>query len=58
MLNMDFAQRVVVETAAQARQPSPMAGVWRNPHLSEHDPWVENEAVLWVKIGHLKGAGT
>jgi anti-sigma factor ChrR (cupin superfamily) len=34
------------------------AGTWvRNPHLSEHNPWVEREAMLWVKLGHLRPAG-
>ena len=25
----------------------------RNPHLSEHTPFVEEETVIWVKTGHL-----
>ena len=30
------------------------AGTWiRSPHMSVHDPWVEEETVLWVKTGHL-----
>jgi len=31
------------------------AGSWiRSPHLSAHNPWVEQETVLWVKTGHLE----
>ena len=30
------------------------AGTWiRSPHMSAHNPWVEQETVLWVKTGHL-----
>ena len=30
------------------------AGTWiRSPHMSVHNPWVEQETVLWVKTGHL-----
>lgn len=30
------------------------AGTWlRNPHMSEHFPFVEEETVIWVKVGHL-----
>ena len=30
------------------------AGSWiRSPHQSAHNPWVEQETVLWVKTGHL-----
>jgi anti-sigma factor ChrR (cupin superfamily) len=30
------------------------AGSWlRSPHMSTHNPWVEQETVLWVKTGHL-----
>lgn len=30
------------------------AGTWiRSPHMSEHTPYVEEETVLWVKVGHL-----
>ncbi len=30
------------------------AGTWiRNPHMSEHFPFVEEETVIWVKTGHL-----
>ena len=35
MLNMDFTQRVVIETQAQDWQPSPMPGVWRKPLARE-----------------------
>jgi len=35
MLNMDFSQRVVINTAAQEWVPSPMAGVWRKPLARE-----------------------
>ncbi|HKJ22771.1 MAG TPA: cupin domain-containing protein [Gammaproteobacteria bacterium] len=29
-------------------------GTWlRNPHMSEHHPYVEEETVIWVKVGHL-----
>ncbi len=31
MLHMNFAERVVIETASQPWQPSPMPGVWRKP---------------------------
>lgn len=30
------------------------AGTWiRSPHLSKHHPWVEQDTVIWVKVGHL-----
>ncbi len=30
------------------------AGTWiRNPHLSQHSPYVEVDTVIWVKVGHL-----
>lgn len=30
------------------------AGSWiRSPHLSEHFPFVEEETLIWVKVGHL-----
>lgn len=30
------------------------AGTWlRNPHLSEHFPFVTQETLIWVKVGHL-----
>lgn len=30
------------------------AGTWiRSPHGSVHQPWVEQETVIWVKTGHL-----
>ena len=30
------------------------AGTWaRNPHNSEHCPYVENETIIWLKTGHL-----
>jgi anti-sigma factor ChrR (cupin superfamily) len=35
MLNMDFTQRVVIDTAKQDWTPSPMAGVWRKPLARE-----------------------
>ncbi|MEH6649213.1 MAG: cupin domain-containing protein [Motiliproteus sp.] len=35
MLNMDFGQRVVIDTKLQPWQPSPMAGVWRKPLARE-----------------------
>lgn len=25
----------------------------RNPHMSEHYPFVEEETIIWVKVGHL-----
>ena len=29
-------------------------GTWiRSPHLSEHFPFVEQETLIWVKVGHL-----
>lgn len=32
------------------------AGSWiRNPHMSIHCPYVEEETLLWVKTGHLAG---
>ena len=35
----------------QGRYPS---GTWmRNPHLSSHQPYVEQDTLLWVKTGHL-----
>lgn len=35
MLNMDFKQRVVIDTAQQTWLPSPMPGVWRKPLARE-----------------------
>lgn len=35
MLNMDFKQRVVIDTHSQQWQPSPMLGVWRKPLARE-----------------------
>ena len=30
------------------------AGTWiRKPHLSQHTPYVEEETLIWVKVGHL-----
>jgi anti-sigma factor ChrR (cupin superfamily) len=30
------------------------AGTWlRNPHNSEHCPYVEEETVIWIKTGHM-----
>ncbi len=30
------------------------AGSWiRSPHLSQHNPYVEVETIIWVKVGHL-----
>jgi anti-sigma factor ChrR (cupin superfamily) len=30
------------------------AGTWiRSPHLSSHNPFVEQNTLIWVKIGHL-----
>jgi len=30
------------------------AGTWmRNPHNSEHYPYVEQETIIWIKTGHL-----
>ncbi len=30
------------------------SGTWlRSPHLSEHNPYVEQETLIWVKTGHL-----
>jgi len=35
----------------QGRYP---AGTWlRSPHLSEHHPYVEEDTLIWVKVGHL-----
>lgn len=29
-------------------------GTWlRSPHRSQHYPYVEDETVIWVKVGHL-----
>jgi len=29
-------------------------GTWlRNPHLSQHHPFVKEETLIWVKVGHL-----
>lgn len=29
-------------------------GTWiRNPHLSHHNPWVDEETIIFVKTGHL-----
>jgi anti-sigma factor ChrR (cupin superfamily) len=35
MLNMDFSQRVAIDSSQQQWQPSPMAGVWRKPLARE-----------------------
>ncbi len=30
------------------------AGSWiRSPHLSRHDPYVNQDTLIWVKVGHL-----
>ena len=30
------------------------AGTWiRSPHMSEHCPYVEEDTLIWVKVGHL-----
>lgn len=30
------------------------ANTWlRSPHMSEHFPYVEEETIIWVKVGHL-----
>jgi anti-sigma factor ChrR (cupin superfamily) len=30
------------------------AGSWiRSPHMSRHRPWVEQDTLIWVKVGHL-----
>jgi anti-sigma factor ChrR (cupin superfamily) len=30
------------------------AGSWiRSPHMSQHHPYVEQETLIWVKVGHL-----
>ena len=30
------------------------AGTWiRSPHMSQHQPYVKEETLLWVKVGHL-----
>lgn len=30
------------------------SGTWiRNPHMSEHFPFVDDETIIWVKTGHL-----
>ena len=29
----------------------------RSPHLSEHFPFVEEETLIWVKVGHLPPQG-
>jgi len=35
----------------QGRYP---AGTWiRNPHMSRHNPYVEQDTLIWVKVGHL-----
>lgn len=31
------------------------AGTWiRNPHMSQHNPHVEQATLIWVKVGHLQ----
>ena len=35
-------------------QPYPKGSWIRNPHMSQHDPWVEKETLIWVKTGHLQ----
>ncbi|MBV7296544.1 cupin domain-containing protein [Enterovibrio paralichthyis] len=35
------------------------AGTWlRHPHMFEHDPYAEEDTLLWVKVGHLPYPGT
>ena len=35
----------------QGRYPE---GTWlRSPHMSEHHPFVEQETIILVKVGHL-----
>jgi anti-sigma factor ChrR (cupin superfamily) len=35
------------------------AGTWiRSPHMSEHHPYVEEETLIWVKVGHLDPSAT
>jgi anti-sigma factor ChrR (cupin superfamily) len=30
-------------------------GTWiRSPHLSSHNPYVEQNTLIWVKVGHLR----
>ena len=30
------------------------AGSWiRSPHMSQHNPYVEQDTLIWVKVGHL-----
>ena len=30
------------------------AGSWiRSPHMSRHNPYVEQDTLIWVKVGHL-----
>jgi len=30
------------------------AGTWlRSPHMSQHHPYVDEDTVIWVKVGHL-----
>lgn len=30
------------------------AGTWlRSPHMSDHHPYVEEDTLIWVKVGHL-----
>ena len=69
MINMDFKIRVVITAEWQpdqdglevmalhdfkdeyGRYPS---GTWiRSPHLSAHQPYVEQDTLLWVKTAHL-----
>lgn len=34
------------------------AGTWiRNPHMFEHNPYAEEDTLLWVKVGHLPYPG-
>ena len=33
------------------------AGTWiRSPHMSEHNPYAEQETIILVKLGHLQGS--
>lgn len=30
------------------------AGIWlRSPRMSQHSPYLDEESVIWVKVGHL-----
>ena len=51
MLNMDFSQRVVIDTNNQQWVPSPKAGVWRKPLAREEAERGHATSIVEVRQG-------